>query len=406
MSFLNSFWGILAEMSPYLLLGFLVAGILFVWVPQNLVARSMGRPGMGSVIKAALLGIPLPLCSCGVIPVAASLRRRGATRGATASFLLSTPQTGVDSILVTYSLLGGVFAVFRPLAALITGVVGGALIHAIDEPEAVDEDGIAQTNPERATGDRLRDKVTQMMRYGFETLPSDIGKELVLGLILAALITVLVPDDFFAAFLGNHALTMLAMLALGLPMYVCATGSVPIAAALIAKGVSPGAALVFLMTGPATNAAAITTMWRVLGRKSSFAYLAVVAITALASGFALDALFQHTPLSYHAMTHAMKQGFLGHVSAIVLIGVLAWALFLSKYRGGQSMSQNPSESSLYVKGMSCSRCADHVKEAVAAVQGVSDVHVNHQSGQLTFQGQDVDLEAVRKAIADAGYTPG
>ena len=214
---------------------------------------------MWPVIKASLLGVPLPLCSCGVIPVAASLRRHGASRGATTAFLLSTPQTGVDSIVVTYSLMGGLFALIRPVVAFITGLVGGWLVDALAGQDYGNATGVNPSAPCAgeccALSVRRQNRLVRALHYGFVTLPRDIGKALVVGLIISGVIAAFVPDDFFAGVFGTGLVGMLIMMAVGMPLYVCATGSVPVAAALMMKGVSPGAALVFLMTGPATNAA-------------------------------------------------------------------------------------------------------------------------------------------------------
>jgi len=251
-------------MSPYLLLGFLFAGMLSVWVPANLIERHLGGAGWWPVIKASLLGIPLPICSCGVIPVAASLKKHGASRGATTSFLLSTPQTGVDSIFVTLSLLGPLYAIYRPVAALITGVVGGVIVDAVDRGDA-HQNKAKEVCTDACCNPGIKDSaLKRIWDYGFIALPSDIGKTLLVGLLIAALISAVVPEGFIPESLSG-IWAMLAMLLLSIPMYVCATGSVPVAAALIAAGFSPGAALVFLVAGPATNAAAITTIWKILG---------------------------------------------------------------------------------------------------------------------------------------------
>ena len=327
---LLAIWGTLCEMAPYLLFGFLVAGLLSVFVDPEIVERHLGGRGMWPVVKASFLGVPLPLCSCGVVPVAASLRRHGASRGATTAFLLSTPQTGVDSIVVTYSLLGGLFALIRPVAAFITGLVGGWLVDALaghDDSKDADVDlpvpcAEACCAPSAQGANRLG----RALRYGFVTLPQDIGKALMAGLIISGVIAAFVPDDFFAGVFGSGIIGMLIMMAVGIPLYVCATGSVPVAAALMMKGVSPGAALVFLMTGPATNAATIAIIWNVLGRKTAVIYLLTLAVCALASGLLLDYFLQVAGLSvYHHAGHTMMPGLVNHASGVALLAVLAWA---------------------------------------------------------------------------------
>jgi uncharacterized membrane protein YraQ (UPF0718 family) len=339
------FWTTVGEMSPYLLFGFFVAGLLSVFVSQKMVERHLGGRGFLPVLKATLFGIPLPLCSCGVIPVAMSLHKHGASKGSTISFLLSTPQTGVDSILVTYSLLGPVFAIFRPLAALVTGLVGGVLVDLFGErPEdstlrlanGGQKDAAPAPNGEKCccchhAQTPLR-KFLDGMKYGFVSLPRDIGKPLLIGLVIAALISTVVPDDFFATKLGQGLPAMLVMMLIGIPMYVCASASVPVAAALILKGLSPGAALVFLITGPGTNAAGLATIWNTLGRRTALLYLLTVAGCALASGVVLDSIIRSVEVGVASHMHRMGPSIIQHVSAVVLLAVLGYAFLASKRR--------------------------------------------------------------------------
>lgn len=350
--FLGEYWAVLAEMAPYLLLGFAVAGLLSVLIRPEMVERHLGGGRLLSVVKAAAFGVPLPLCSCGVIPVASSLRKHGAGRGATTAFLISTPQTGIDSLLVTFSLLGGVFAIFRAAAALVSGVFGGALVEWLDrEPARPPErsGGLAPCDPARTdvcgptappvctdaccsqvgrTGELRR-----AMAYGFVDLPRDIALHLLIGLALAALISVLIPEDFFSERVSPGLGQMLVMLALGIPVYVCATASVPIAAALILHaGVSPGAALVFLMTGPATNAATLLTLHHTMGRRTAGLYLVSVAVSALASGLLLDAFFTGAGLQARAGTAWEVPAWVQTISAVVLLAVLGFAILSRKPR--------------------------------------------------------------------------
>jgi uncharacterized membrane protein YraQ (UPF0718 family) len=320
------FWAIALEMSPYLLFGFFMAGLLSVLVSQRVVEKHLGGRGIWPLLKASLFGIPLPLCSCSVIPVSMSLRKHGASKGATISFLLSTPQTGVDSILVTLSLLGPVFAIFRPFAALATGLVGGTLVDIFGHAGGTGDDA-----PEKCTdeccSDHKTSKIRKGLKYGFVTLPGDIGKAMLIGLIVAAFISALVPPNFFAERLGTGIFAMVVMMFLGIPVYVCATASVPVAAALILKGLTPGAALVFLMTGPATNAASFVTIWKVLGKVTALTYLATVAACALASGIVLDLLAAGTRLGVAARPHWMLPAPIKYASTLALLLVLAYALW-------------------------------------------------------------------------------
>ncbi|UCG57451.1 MAG: SO_0444 family Cu/Zn efflux transporter [Phycisphaerales bacterium] len=328
---LADFWSTITEMSPYLLFGFLVAGILSVFVSQRLVERHLGGRGIWPLLKASLLGIPLPLCSCGVIPVSMSLHKHGASRGSTIAFLLSTPQTGVDSIFVTLSLLGPVFAVFRPLAALVTGMVGGILVDAGDRSNKGGPSESAECSDTCCSGEKAG-KVSKALRYGFVTLPRDIGKPMLIGLVVAALISAVVPKDFFAEVLGTGIFAMVVMMFLGIPVYVCATASVPVAAALMLKGLTPGAALVFLMTGPATNAAGFVTVWKSLGGRTAITYLLSVAGCALAGGILLDLITDAVDFDVVSRAGWMIPAPIGYVSAGVLLVVLGFAIFRGKKR--------------------------------------------------------------------------
>jgi hypothetical protein len=327
------FWDTLSTMSPYLLFGFLVSGILSIFLSQRLVEKHLGGKGIWPVIKASLFGVPLPLCSCGVIPVSMSLRKHGANKGATISFLLSTPQTGIDSIFVTFSLLGLTFAIFRPLAAFATGIIGGGLVDIFDrdtqnKPEPAPEN--SQTHQCCCEKEKIYNKIVAALKHALVVLPQDIGKAMLVGLIVAAFISALVPDGFFAEKLGTGIFAMVVMMLLGIPVYVCATASVPVAAALIAKGVTPGAAMVFLMTGPATNAASFFTIWKVLGPRTAVIYLVTVAGCSLAAGLFLDYVIAATPQAVLAHRHEMIPSSVGLICTIILLGILGFATFRSK----------------------------------------------------------------------------
>ena len=399
------FWSVLTEMAPYLLLGFLAAGALSVLVAPEFIERHLGAGGIWPVAKAAAFGVPLPLCSCGVIPVAASLRRHGASRGATVGFLISTPQTGVDSIFVTLSLLGGVFAIFRPLAALVSGIIGGAVVSAAtgdNGDQAAPDEPAAQCKEACCTAGGP--KLSRALSYGFVTLPRDIGWALVGGLAIAAVISAAVPSDFFAGILGGGIGAMLVMMALGVPVYVCATASVPVAAALIAKGVSPGAALVFLMTGPATNAATIATVWRVLGRRTAILYLLTVALSALGAGLALDYIFNVGQITAAPAMGWMLPGYVKAACAVVLVAVLAYAVLSRRsHTHAHEHADRPPDATIAIKGMTCSHCAQSVRRAVLACRGAEAVEVDLPAGRAVISGNDLDLVEIAEAVRQLGY---
>lgn len=402
----TGFWMTLGQMAPYLLFGFLFAGVLSVLVSPSAVERHLGGSGLWPVAKASIFGVPLPLCSCGVIPVTASLRRHGASRSAATSFLLSTPQTGVDSILVTYSLLGPVFAIFRPIAAFISGLVGGTLVAALAGGNGPQGAPVEQCAEPCCADDEGKSRIARILSYGLLTLPRDIGKALLVGLVIAGLISALIPEDFLSSWLGGGIGSMVVMMLVGIPVYVCATASVPVAAALVLKGVSPGAALVFLMTGPATNAAAITTIWRVMGRRTAVIYLLTVAVTALASGLIFDELFSVSGVTAGMVAHAHEPslGWVHVVSAAVLIVVLLVALLRPEPAAAPDEGETGQQATtLAISGMTCDHCVQSVRRALTACAGVDSVDVRLTSGQAQVRGTGYDLDALRRSVEALGF---
>lgn len=403
MKILDSLLFMLAEMAPYILLGFLIAGILHAFIPQRIMAKHLASPGFGSVIKATLLGIPLPLCSCGVLPTAVALRRGGASRAATTSFLVATPQTGVDSIAATYSMLGPAFAVIRPIAALVTALGAGITVGATEKKEnetvcdSVIEEGVPAPHSFFA-------KSLDALKYGFVDLVASIGGWLVAGLIIAALITVYVPADFFAALGDRPLLAMIAVVIVAVPMYVCATGSIPIAMSLMLKGLSPGTALVLLMAGPAANFASFTLISREMGRKAAVLYLIAIVCGAIGFGLIIDYLLPATwfilPHIAHGSCHAATMGTFPMFCAGVMGGLLVVAFarrFFRKTKKFNNMTQ------VYiVTGMNCSHCQASVTKAISNVKGVTQVDVDLSTGKATVEGEH-DPEAIKAAVRAAGF---
>ena len=400
-----AFWTVLGQMAPWLLFGFLAAGLLSVLVSPEWVERHLGGRGAWPVAKATLFGIPLPLCSCGVIPVTATLRRHGAGRGASTAFLIATPQTGVDSILVTGSLMGWAFAGFRVVAALVSGLIGGAAVEATGDRPAGGDNGVGACEEACCSGEARGGPIRRVMHYGFVTLPRDLAKSLLVGLLIAAAITALLPPNVIPEQLTRGPAAMLVMLALGVPIYVCATASVPIAAALLFKGVSPGAALVFLMTGPATNAATIAIVWKLLGRRTAVVYLLVVAATALAAGAACDALLGGTVAGLQEEGHAMAGAWFNHAAAVVLLGVLGWAMLSSRRSPSVAVPEAPADEGvrLRVRGMTCSHCARTVERALAEQPGVEAAEVDLAGGRAVARGARLDAASLCRIVESVGY---
>ena len=378
--------------------------MLSIFIQPELVERHLGGRGLLQVAKAALFGVPLPLCSCGVIPVAASLRRHGASAGATTSFIISTPQTGVDSIMVTFSLLGPVFAVFRPLVSFVSGLVGGALVSYAGTGRGGEEIR-PKCVGECCTGCEEGNRLMRALRYGFSTLPADINKALIVGIVVAGVISTVIPDDYFAGVLGGGIVSMLVMMAAGIPVYVCATASVPIAAALIAKGISPGAALVFLMTGPATNAATVMTVWKTMGRRTAGIYLGTVAGSALVFGLLLDYIYTAGGGAAAARMPWMVPGPLKAASALVLIAVVAASFFRKSKVGEETMSDGTKQRMrITITGMTCDHCARSIRRALMESPGVESAAVDFRKGEAVVTGHDLDAAAFERAIEELGYT--
>jgi hypothetical protein len=307
-------WHLLLEASVYILFGMLVGGMLKAFLNPSFVAGHLGRGKFVSVIKAALFGIPLPLCSCGVLPAAAALKKQGANNGATTAFLISTPESGVDSMAITYALLDPIMTVARPVAAFITAVAAGLtenLLHSQEEKDwlrvidhscPVDNccDGIQCSPEDHARHHTFAEKLSAGVKFAVDDLWGDLAGWFFFGLLLAGVISAMVPTDIMVRYLGGGLPSMMIMLAVGIPMYICATASTPVAAALILKGVSPGAALVFLLVGPATNVTSLSVLFGLLGKRATVIYLVTLSLFAVCSGLALDHIYSVLGLSAQA----------------------------------------------------------------------------------------------------------
>lgn len=390
--------GILVDMAPYILLGFLFAGVLHTFITPAMMQRHLSGSGWGPVVKAALFGVPLPLCSCGVLPTAVALRKQGASAGAATSFLIATPQTGVDSIAATYSLLGGPFAVLRPVAALVGAVAGG---YAVDRSCGNGEGGAAQEacagEAAATAGMPLGRRVREALRFGFVDMVRSVGKWLVIGLVIAAAVTVFLPDDILVALNDYPLLAMLAMVAIAIPMYVCATGSIPIALSLMMKGLSPGVAFVLLMAGPAANFASVIILRRSLGTKATAIYIAAVTVTAIAFGLLIHYLLPGSWFIPGAGSATAAAGADCHlhlplfstVCAVVLVALLLNAAVRRPAKGGHSCCGGDAAEKP-AKGGSC---CGHKASAASA-------------GKPVMHGVRIDAVSVRPASGVQGCCHG
>ena len=400
-SFLWSLLHVVCEMAPYMLLGFLIAGILHVFVPQGFYRKYLSKDNKWAVLWAALLGVPLPLCSCGVIPTAIGLRNEKASKGAVASFLIATPQTGIDSILATFSLMGLGFAIVRPVAALVTGVCGGLLVNRM-----VPEDDVVITSGASCSVD-TGNKIWRVLKYAYFKMIQDIGGRLAIGLLVAALIQVAIPDEFFLHFGSQPLLQMLVILIVAVPMYICSTGSIPVAAALIMKGLSPGAALVMLMAGPAVNLASILVVRKALGRRFTWIYLLVIVCFSILFGLLVNAIGltvkPMVAVDPCCATGTMMPGTFKLVCAIVLILLILFALIMKLFNMFTHEAADPDAAVYTVEGMHCSHCEAAVCRAVEEVPGVESASASASRKTLTIKGSAAE-EAVRSAVEKAGYT--
>ncbi|MCB5162797.1 SO_0444 family Cu/Zn efflux transporter [Marinomonas algarum] len=310
MIFLDNFMALFLESAPWLLLGLVMAGLLKVFVPMSWMNQQLGGHGLKSTVKAALFGAPLPLCSCGVIPAAIGLRRAGASKAATTSFLVSTPETGVDSISVSYVLLGPFMAIVRPIAAMSSAILAGLLVgkeekQVVSGSENTSIEGCCSQSVAPVTSgssccssrtskpsEGVLKKTQAGLVYAATEMLDDTAVWLVTGLVFAALIQTYVPDGFLASW-GNGLLAMLVMMMISVPMYICATASTPVAAGLLLAGVAPGAVLVFMLAGPATNIATLGVVAKELGKRALVGYLGGVLGGALIFGYLVDIAVMH-----------------------------------------------------------------------------------------------------------------
>jgi len=340
--FFNSLIDLSHAMSPYILFGLVFAGVLHELVPETIVTKHLGKENILSVVKSTIFGIPLPVCSCGVIPLATSIKKSGASKGATLSFLISTPITGVDSILATYGMFGWIFTIYRVFTSMIIATVAGILTNILDKdvPKpafsafAPPKAGFSATTPKPqeaksccANTNQAKETSFSMRKvftYSFGTLFRDIAKPLFYGLILGALITIAIPQNLSEALMDNNWMSYLIAIAIAVPLYVCATASLPIAAALIIAGVSPGAAFVFLTAGPATNTVTIGVVKSMLGKTSLYIYLGTIVAGSIFFGLGLDYIFDVNSIDVAKLIHIHEEvGLIEIVSSSIL-----WALIL------------------------------------------------------------------------------
>jgi len=406
MEIIKVIFSIFNEMSFYLLLGFLFAGVLHVLVPQQIFSKYLSKNNWVSVFYATLFGIPLPLCSCGVIPTAMALYKEGASKGSVIAFLIATPQTGVDSIIATYSLLGLPFAIVRPVAAFFTSIFAGLTTNIFTSKNNTIK---LFSNDKKNEKLSFKEKIKKIFSYGYVEMMEDIGKMLLFGLIIAGLIAYFVPDNFFTLFKGNTILTMILILIVAVPMYVCATGSIPIAIALMLKGMSPGTALVLLMAGPAANIASMMVIGKVLGKKTFIIYLITLVIGAIGFGLFVDNFLPASWFDVSSFVSSHKHSgcfyYFKLICSVILFILLANSiLFKKKREEAEIMEDNASKNAIAYKieGMECNNCKKNVIRVISNLKEVKSVTVNLSDGIAYVEGTVSD-EQIKQVVEAIGF---
>ncbi|MCM8803541.1 MAG: SO_0444 family Cu/Zn efflux transporter [Candidatus Omnitrophica bacterium] len=389
------FWRLLNEMSPYLLFGFLISGILKVAIPKEKIYYHLSSTSFSSILKSAIIGIPLPLCSCGVIPVASHLDKEGASKGATVSFLISTPTTGIDSIFATYSLLGPIFALIRPISAFFSGIFAGTITNIFEKNKEIKHKKItcANCNDETKKYTFLK-KIKITINYGFFELIQDTGKWILIGILIGSLISVFIPESIISKYLGSKFNSYLIMLLIGIPMYVCATGSIPIASSLILKGMSPGAGFVFLFTGPATNSATLTFILGKLGKRTFTIYILSIILWAIIFGLLIDKLlvsYDFKLISHYHQKKLFPYWFKNITSLILLFLILKTFKF-------REIQENVK--TFEILDMKCENCARTI-ENIFKKEDIN-VFVNFRKKKI-YVPENITYEKVKDLVEKAGY---
>lgn len=432
LKFIEIFVDLFIDMAYYLMLGITLVGVFNLFVNRELIARQLGKNSFWSSVKACALGVPLPLCSCAVVPTGLYLKDKGASTATTTAFLISTPQTGVDSIVATYGMMGATFAWFRPLAAFLSGVIGGFFVGLFDKDKKNNNnteqkteqvqtinqgdtectDGCCSTHNEVKKDEPWTKKIFHTLHYAYVETVGEIAVHFLIGLVIATLITMFLPTELIMkANLNSGILAMLLMIAIGLPMYICSTASIPIAVSFILKGISPGAAFVFLFMGPFTNAASLSILASKLGKKVVALYVSAAAVFAVLFGLLLDFLLDNTALSINIAQ--MNEHMHEEVSVFKIIVAIVFALLLLFSLGGNFMNKinakkagkkTKSAGKTYsVYGMTCNGCSSRLQAQFLKDENIDNAVVDHDSNTVVIYG-NVTEETVKTIVDNAGFS--
>ena len=401
LDFLQNCWATLEQLAPWLWFGMLLSGLMHILLPKDFIRRRF--QGTRGVVKAVAFGIPLPLCSCGVVPAGIGLKNDGASNGAALGFLISTPQTGVDSVLVSVSFFGWPFAIFKMVSAFILGILGGLWADRLSLATTSNGDSPDCCSSHSNSGNTKRNLAVLAWNHSIEILRS-IWIWLVVGIIVSSLITQYVPNTWLAS-IGAAGLipAMLLALLVSAPLYVCATASLPIAAALISQGLPPAAALVFLMAGPATN---LTTMGAIYGRfgwRFLAIYLTTIILGSMLAAFAFDWMFPVEALvhdNYHGHHH---QNWFSTLCSAGLIGLFAYFIAEPYFIGNQANSNMGTPRNFQVRGMKCGSCVAKVTKSILSVDGINSVEIDLDAGRATLTG-DFESDEIASVLNSIGYS--
>jgi len=397
LNFINESINLWIDISPYLILGMFISGLLHVFIGKAFISRQLGKGGFFSILKATLLGTPLPVCSCGVIPIANSLSKDGAHKSSVLAFLVSTPTTGVDSIMATYSLMGPLFAIFRPLASIISGIFIGMLSYIFDEKQT-DKKNIPEHSHYKTT---VHFKFKEVVKYAFYDMPKDMGKWLLMGTLTGGFITAVLPKELFQKYFA-FPFDFIVLLLIGIPLYVCATGSIPIAVSLIGKGFSPGAALVFLIAGPATNAITLSFVWAKIGKKSFFIYLLTITAVAILLGLTFNFIWDALGSSSSLITGA---GEMLPMNIKVLAGIfLILNICLVAFKKKKHICEEEIDYSIRVEDIHCDHCKIILEDKLKNIKDVEAVWVDTTKKIIHIKGA-VDKDIIFNKIRELGYMP-
>lgn len=379
------------ELSPWLFFGAIVSALLHKWLPTNFIKKQLH--GYSGILKAVLLGVPLPLCSCGVIPAGIGLKKDGASDGSALAFLISTPQTGVDSVLVSAAFLGWPFAILKVVAATTTGIMGG-LLSETSSPSLTNTGHHHPSVPKERTW-------PDAWRHGVQLLRSIWGW-LVVGILLSASLTTFVPTEMLTA-IPSGWFSLIIALVISLPLYVCATASVPIAAALVSGGLPLNAALVFLMAGPASNMATIGAIYKTFGIRNTIIYLSTIIIGSMAFAMGFDFILESsTMMAPHQHQHATWQA----PFTVLLFGSFLFFSWEDAQRFFQKPSHNSpkdSESVIWIEGLHCGGCTSKIEQTLGKIDGVEYVHVDLKTGKTIIQSS-IPISYLHDPIHNLGYT--